>query len=176
MNTIKLLLCTALGSALMSAAPSQVPPSDFDFVHVPGHTVELKGEAMSGRPDNMRLRGYYLFRDGDNFVLLSHRPDEEGNTFIASAFLDKGRFDMPGIVDKTGDDDVSGEGRRLHWTLQTHWNKVNGVTFRVREARYIVINLNNDVKQGVRLPVVFVGHDMHRYRSGSGYVLIDLLQ
>jgi hypothetical protein len=173
---MKLLVSVALGSALASPGIPQTPPADFDFVHVPGHTVELKGEAISGRPDNMRAKGYYLFRDGEQFVLLSHRPDEDGNTFIGSVFLDKGHFDAPAIVDRNPDDVVDGGGRRLHWTLQTHWRKVNGITFRAWDSRYIVINLNDDVKVGSHVPVIYVGHGASKYRSGSGYVLIDLLQ
>lgn len=166
----------ASASALIAIAGAQELSSAFDFAHPPLHTVELKADTISGRPDSMRLKGYYLFRDGDHFVLLSHRPDDEGQTFIGEAFVDRGSFVAPGIVDRSGNDEVGGEGHHIHWNLQTHWNRINGITLNATDARYLVLNLNDDVKQGSHLPAIFVGHDAHRFKSGSGYVIIDMLQ
>jgi hypothetical protein len=177
MKLTKILGMGGLAFALTTMGIGQVPPDEFDFTHVPLHTVEIKASSISGRPDSMRLRGYYLFRDGNNFVLLSHRPDSDGNTFMGSAFVDGGHFDSPGIVDRNSTDVADTTPHHLHWALQTHWRRVNGVTFAVEgESKYIVFNLNDDVKQGDRVPALFLGHDAHKFQSGSGYVLIDLLQ
>ena len=165
-----------MGLALLATGIGQIPPGEFDFAHVPPHTVDLKVDSISGRPESMRLRGYYLFRDGNQFVLLSHRPDSDGNTFMGTAFIDTGTIDGPGVVSRAPADAVDVGGRHIHWNLQTHWRHINGVTFQVTGARYIVFNLNDDVKQGARVPAFFVGHNATKYQSGSGYVLVDLLQ
>ncbi len=175
MKLTKLLGVSGLAAALLTAGAGQVPPSEFDFAHVPKHTVDIRADSISGRPDSMRLRGYYLFRDGDHFVLLSHRPDEEGNTFIGNAFIDTGQFMDTGVVDRSGTDMADANAHHLHWSLHTEWRHVNGVNFRVDGAKYVVLNFNDDVKQGSHVPALFVGHDAHKYQSGSGYVLIDLL-
>jgi len=163
-----------IGSACLaaSAVNAQMGP-DFDFVSPPHHTVQVNLSELQGRPGDMRLDGYYVFAHDGLITVVSHRPGASGDKFIASASLDRGRFNDLQSYNSMGHDVMNEHGRLMDWNMRTHGHYA-GITFDTGRAHYLAIELGTDYSPGANLPAIFVGPNRDRYRSGSGYLVVDL--